>query len=191
MGLYIVAINGSPHKNGNTAFLLNEILENLAQKGADTKIIHAQSAVLSSKSPYCTACSMPCNKSCFVGTELEIAYENLAKADAIILGSPVYFGTVSAQIKAFFDKARSIRGSFTGKLSVAVSCGGARFGGQETTVKALHDIALVHGMTIIGDGSRGTDAGHHGVCAQAPANEDANAVKRAEITANRILEELR
>jgi len=40
---------------------------------------------------------------------LEEAYEILKKADAIVMGSPVYFGSVSAQLKAFFDKTRKLR----------------------------------------------------------------------------------
>jgi len=38
-------------------------------------------------------------------------------------------------------------------------------------MKALHDIMLVHGMTIVGDGYVGDDCGHHGVCAQQPADK--------------------
>ena len=52
----------------------------------------------------------PCSGVCYKGTELEEAFELLEKADGVIFGSPVYFGTVSAQMKAFADKARGLRG---------------------------------------------------------------------------------
>jgi len=69
-----------------------------------------------------------------------------------------------------------------------VTVGGARFGGQETTMKALHDIMLVHGMTIVGDGYVGDDCGHHGVCAQQPADKDEFAIKRAKILGRRLVD---
>ena len=60
--------------------------------------------------------------------------------------------------------------------------------GRETTIRALHDIMLVHGMTIVGDGFFEDDCGHHGVCAHNPAENDEFAVKRAEILAKRIFD---
>ena len=43
-----------------------------------------------------------------------------------------------------------------------------RFGGQETTIKAIHDLMLVQGLIIVGDGHRDFDSGHQGACAQRP-----------------------
>ena len=55
-------------------------------------------------------------------------------------------------------------------------------------MKALHDIMLVHGMTIVGDGYTEYDCGHHGVSAQKPAEKDEFAIKRAGILAKRLVE---
>lgn len=188
--MYIIALNGSPNENGNTAYLLNKILSLCENEGAKTEAISVSNAVLSAKKPFCDVCSNPCNMSCFKNTELENAYIKLSKADAVIIGSPVYFGSVTAQLKAFFDKSRKYRGtkSFVNIPVCAVTVGGSRYGGQETTIKAIHDMALVQGMTIFGDGHSDYDAGHHGVCAVRPSNEDDFANKRAEITAKRAVD---
>lgn len=189
--MLILAINGSPNREGNTAFLLNQILDEAKNNGAKVEMINVSDALEDQDKPYCDACSSPCNRSCIDGTELEKAFDLLEKADGIILGSPVYFGTVSAQMKAFWDKTRCIRSAkvLIGKFGGAVAVGASRFGGQETTVRALHDIMLIHGMNIIGDGSTGFDAGHQGVCGQKPVTEDQDAIKRAKVMGTRIVEE--
>ncbi len=189
--MLILAINGSPNKEGNTAFLLNKVLEEAGENGAQTEIIHVMDALEDQDKPYCDACSSPCNRSCIDGTELESVFARLEESDGVILGSPVYFGTVSAQMKAFWDKSRCVRTkkALIGKVGGAVSVGASRFGGQETTVRALHDIMLIQGMNIIGDGSTEFDAGHQGVCGQKPAEEDQDAIKRAKVMGRRIVKE--
>lgn len=184
--MYVVALNGSTHENGNIAWLLNRVLENI--EGAETELIHAAKAVEELKNPFCVACATPCPKACFAGTAVEEAFEKMKRADVILVGSPVYFGGPTAQIKAFFDKGRAYRGekAFVGKYGAAVSCGASKYGGQEATVKALQSSMLVQGMSIIGPGSHAFDAGHLGVCASQPAAEDAFAVSRCLSLAARI-----
>ncbi|MBE7063526.1 MAG: flavodoxin family protein [Clostridia bacterium] len=186
--MYVVALNGSTHENGNVAYLLNRILENI--KGAETKLIHAAKAIEELKNPFCVSCATPCPKVCFAGTAVEDAFEEMKRADVILVGSPVYFGGPSAQIKAFFDKGRAYRGekAFVGKYGSAISCGASKYGGQEATVNALQNIMLVQGMSILGPGSHAVDAGHLGVCASQPASEDAFAESRCLSLAARILE---
>jgi len=189
--MLILAINGSPDKSGNTAFLLSRVLEEAKANGAKVDMVHVVDALEDQDKPYCDACSSPCNRSCIDGTNLEQVFNLLEKADGLVLGSPVYFGTVSAQMKAFWDKSRCVRTEkiLIGKVGGAVSVGASRFGGQETTVRTLHDIMLIQGMNVIGDGSAGFDAGHQGVCGQKPADEDKEAIKRAKIMGTRIVEE--
>ena len=66
--------------------------------------------------------------------------------------------------------------------------GNAKYGGQQLAIRALHDIMLVHGMIIVGDGYREDDCGYHGVSAQRPAQEDSYALKRTGILAKRMVE---
>ena len=55
-------------------------------------------------------------------------------------------------------------------------------------MRALHDIMLVHGMILVGDGFGEADCGHHGVCAQRPASADNDAIKRTDLLAARMVE---
>ncbi|MCX7747264.1 MAG: flavodoxin family protein [Clostridia bacterium] len=188
--MLIVGLNGSPNKTGSTKTLLNTVLEKAKSLGAETIMLEAGELLQSAKHPFCAACSNPCSGACYSGTKLEDAFELLRKADGIVFGSPVYFGNPSAQLKAFFDKTRKMRGekAFYNKVASAVTVGASKYGGQETTIKAMHDIMLVHGMIIVADGFGEDDCGHHGACAQRPAENDENALKRAEIVAKRMVE---
>ncbi len=186
--MYVLALNGSPNKDGNTAYLLNRVLENIPD--AETELIHIAKAMEALERPFCTSCASPCPKVCFRETAVEETFEKMKRADVILVGSPVYFGAPSAQIKAFFDKSRAYRGekAFVGKYGAAVSCGFSKYGGQEATVRTLHNIMLVQGMSIIGPGSHAFDAGHLGICASQPAEEDAFAESRCLSLAARISE---
>jgi multimeric flavodoxin WrbA len=186
----IIGLNGSPNKNGNTKFLMNLVLQKCIERGAEIEIIEVSEIMAVLKNSFCIVCSNPCSGICYSGTKLEEAFNKLKKADAIVFGSPVYFGTISSQLKAFFDKSRKIRSEkgLYNKIGAGITTGTSKYGGQETTMRAMHDIMLVHGMMIIGDGYIDDDCGHHGVSGQRPANEDENAILRAEIIAKRIIE---
>ena len=188
--MYIIGLNGSPQKDGNTAFLLENALQAAKDKGAKIELIHAASCLVGLKNPFCIQCAPVCDHRCIKGTILEEVYNKMRKCDGLLIASPVYFGTVSGQLKAFWDKTRRLRTdkALVNTVGAVVTNGGAKYGGQETTIKAIHDMMLVQGMILIGDGCREADAGHHGVCGQRPVKEDEFAIKRAKIMAKRILE---
>lgn len=188
--LLIVAINGSPNREGNTFFLLQQAMEECTARGADTRLLFCREILRDQNIPFCVACSSPCLGKCYKEKELANAYDLISRADGLILGSPVYFGTVSAQLKAFFDKSRALRSEkkLLNVVGGALTSGGSRFGGQETTIRAMHDIMLVHGMIIVGDGYHEDDCGHMGAAAQRPAQEDNNAIERSRIMGRRIVE---
>ncbi len=186
----IVAINGSPNVKGNTAFLLQEALDECQKLGAKGQIIHCQTVLKDQKVPFCVACSSPCTGKCYQDSGLDKAYTLISRADALIVGSPVYFGTFSAQLKAFWDKGRKMRSEkkLLNVVGGAVTSGRSRFGGQEPTLRSIHDMFLVQGMIVVGDGYYQDDCGHFGTAAQEPAREDENAIKRAQILGKRIFE---
>ncbi|NLK52410.1 MAG: flavodoxin family protein [Syntrophomonadaceae bacterium] len=188
--MLIIGLNGSPNKEGNTAYLLKEALSEVRSLGADTELIHCTQVLKGLKHPFCLSCSSPCSAKCYEGTVLEKVFEQFSRCAGIILGSPVYFGTVSGQMKAFWDKSRAVRHKKTllNVVGGALAVGGARFGGQETTLRALQDIMLVHGMIVIGDGYMDDDCGHQGVAAQRPSELDDNARQRAQILARRMVQ---
>lgn len=189
--MYIVGLNGSPHKDGNVSYLLNKVLGECAKLGAQTEVINVAQAINSATTPFCTVCSNPCSGVCYKDTLLEEAFDKMKKADALVMGSPVYFGSISAQLKAMFDKTRKLRGEkvFIGKPCGFIAVGTSRFGGQESTLLAMHSIALVQGMTILGTGHSQFDAGHIGVSSQQPSEKDEFALSRCESLAHRIMGE--
>ena len=191
--MYILGINGSYDHKGDIQFLLESVLGECAKGGAETEIVNATDAVNSAKHPWCVCCSSPCNKSCYQGTALEETFQKMRRADAIVIGSPVYFGSMTGQLKCLFDKTRALRAdkALVGKIGAAITCGGSKYGGQETTMRAIHDVMFVEGMTIVGGGAAAFDAGHHGIAARHPAKADDNAVERCKILAARLLDQLR
>lgn len=187
--MYILALNGSHNKNGNTAFLLNEVLSSCKAQGADVEILNVHDAILSAKTPFCVSCGTPCSKQCYAGTKLDELFEKSKKADFILFGSPVYFGSMTAQLKCLFDKTRAIRAekAWLGKPMAAVTVGASKYGGQERTLEAIHSCALVEGMTLVGNSSA-LGAGHFGVSAQKPADKDEYAINCCKVLADRIIE---
>ncbi|MDH7497923.1 MAG: flavodoxin family protein [Syntrophomonadaceae bacterium] len=186
----IVAVNGSPNPRGNTAALLEAALQACRAEGADTAVIHCQQALRGQRQKFCVACESPCTGKCGQGTRLGEAHALMARADGLLLGSPVYFGTVSAQLKAFWDKTRHLR-TARALLNVpggALAVGASRFGGQETTLRALQDMMLVQGMLVVGDGEREHDCGHLGAAAQRPATADEEGLQRAALLGRRLVE---
>lgn len=186
--MYVLAINGSPNSNGNTAFLIDEIFKNINDSDVVCERINAQEVLNDVKNPFCVCCKGDCDGECYKGTKLDVLFDKMRKADVIIFGSPVYFGGPSAQLKAIFDKTRKLRKekALLGKIGAAVTVGATKYGGQEPTVCTLHNLMLVEGMTLIGDSSNSL-AGHFGVCAQRPAKDDEYAVLRCKVLAERIL----
>jgi multimeric flavodoxin WrbA len=188
--MLVLAINGSPRPEGNTAYLLRSLQSVVEGAGAQFLFLQVSKILAEQKVPFCTACSSPCAGKCYRGTYLEEVLQLMRKADGIIVGSPVYFSTVSAPLKAFWDKTRSLRRekALLNVVGGVVTVGDGRYGGQETTVRAIHDMMLCQGMTVVGDGYPDDDAGHLGASAQSPAEKDDHALKRAGILAKRVVE---
>lgn len=101
----VIAFNGSPRKDGNTYHLLRHVLDVLLQEGIETEIVQ----VGGRKVHPCTACSK-CfsnqDRRCVIDNDLvNECIEKMVEADAVVIGSPTYFAGVSAEIKAFMDRA--------------------------------------------------------------------------------------
>lgn len=186
--MLILGLNGSPNTAGNTVFMLNQALEAAEEMGATTKLIHVAELVETTDKLFCDACTNPCAGVCYQDTPLEKLFELIRTADGIIMGSPVYFGTVAAPLKLLWDKSRALRKekALVDVVGAALSVGASRFGGQESTVRVLQDMMLVHGMTLVGDGNYLDDPGHQGASAQKPAAQDPQSVKRCRILGRRV-----
>jgi NAD(P)H dehydrogenase (quinone) len=71
--------------------------------------------------------------------------------DAIMIGSPTYYGLMSAEIKELLDKSVRHHGKLDGKVGGAFASSHNIGGGNETTIIAILEALLIHGMVICGD----------------------------------------
>ena len=102
----VLALNGSPRKTWNTATLLNKALEGAASQGAETELIHLYDLDYKGCRS-CFACKTKGGKShgkCAVNDDLQPIFMKVEGADAIILGSPIYFGTVTGEMRSFMER---------------------------------------------------------------------------------------
>jgi NAD(P)H dehydrogenase (quinone) len=81
----------------------------------------------------------------------DVPTDNLLHFDAVVLGSPVYYGTMAAEVKALIDKSVKLHGKLAGKIGAAFASSGGPGGGNETTVLDILKALLIHGMVIQGD----------------------------------------
>jgi multimeric flavodoxin WrbA len=106
MSVKVVAFNGSPRKKWNTAMLLEKVLEGAASQGADTELIHIYDLKFTG-CVSCFACKTIGGKSygkCAAKDDLSLFLEKIGEVDALILGSPIYFGTVSGEMKSLMER---------------------------------------------------------------------------------------
>ena len=97
----IAAFVGSPRSTGSTDALVREVLRGAADAGAETGIFHLGEAGING----CRAC-MDCREAgvCSQNDGMTALYGELRRADAVVLGTPVYFYYMTAQMKAFTDR---------------------------------------------------------------------------------------
>jgi len=81
----------------------------------------------------------------------EVKSQELFNFDGIIVGSPVYYGSMAAQIKELFDETVRFHGRLDGKIGGAFSSSANIGGGNETTILDILNAMLIHGMIIQGD----------------------------------------
>lgn len=102
----VIAINGSPRKKWNTATLLEKALEGAMSRGADTELAHLYDLNYQGCIS-CFACKTidgPSYGRCAIKDGLTPLLEKIAGADAMILGSPIYFGTVTGEMRSFMER---------------------------------------------------------------------------------------
>ena len=101
-----IAVNGSPRENGNTAVLLQNALRGAASKGAETELINLYE--LNFKGCIsCFACKRKgsqCNGLCAMKDGLTDVLKNILTCDALFLGSPIYFGDVTGEVRSFLER---------------------------------------------------------------------------------------
>jgi multimeric flavodoxin WrbA len=97
----IIGVVASPRKEGNTAWTVNKILEGAKEQGAETQTwLFSDLDIKPCKG--CLGCVQ--SDQCVIDDDMQKLYHELKQADALVLGSPVYMGQMSAQAKIFTDR---------------------------------------------------------------------------------------
>nr|WP_320022717.1 flavodoxin family protein [uncultured Draconibacterium sp.] len=148
----VVAINGSPRRNGNTSILIEETFKIFRSEGIEAEVIQ-----LGNKPVHgCTACGK-CreiqDRRCHIKNDLlNLCIERMIEADGIILGTPVYFADVSTEIKALMDVAGYVTRGNGHLLKRKVGAGviSVRRGGALPTFDTMNRFFLINQMIVPG-----------------------------------------
>ncbi len=144
----VLAINGSPRKKGNTQVLLDAALDEFKNAGAEAETISMADYSIKP----CTGCERCYQKfwDCPIGDDAVKVLKKMAYADALLVGSPVYFGGVTAQLKALFDRSSMPyqQLELSGKVGGAIAVGQGLHGGQELTVTQIVAFFMCHDMVV-------------------------------------------
>lgn len=110
----VLGLVGSPNINGNTAKLVNAILEGAAENGAEKVIYNLGSLNIKG----CDACCK-CQESgcCLIDDDMQEIYQQIQTADMVVLGSPVYMWQMTAQTKLLIDRMTAfLKPNFSSRL---------------------------------------------------------------------------
>jgi multimeric flavodoxin WrbA len=152
IGMYVVAFNGSPKKDGNTNRLIRYALAEIESAGIKTNLIH-----ICGKPVHgcfgCMKCAENQDRACAITTDIvNFCIEEMIKADGIIIGSPTYFSDMTAETKALIDRSgfvTKVNGNLLSrKAGAAISV--ARRAGAVCTVDAIQHLFTISDMITIG-----------------------------------------
>ena len=99
----IMGFIASPRKEGNTAWIVNKILEGAKEQGAETQCWYFSDLDIKPCNG-CFNCHKGGERGCIIHDDMQKLYDALEHADALVLGSPIYMGQMSAQAKIFTDR---------------------------------------------------------------------------------------
>ncbi|MGD0057089.1 MAG: flavodoxin family protein [Methanomassiliicoccales archaeon] len=148
----VVAFNGSPRKNGNTSIALQIVLDELKKEGIETELVQFGSEGIEDCTA-CLACVKNKDRKCIIDSDnLNEYIEKMVEADGVILGSPVYFGNVTGQMKAFIDRvgyvSRANGDPFKRKVGAAVTVN--RRAGALATFADINYFFLIGQWIVVG-----------------------------------------
>ena len=106
-GKRVVIVKGSPRENGNSAVLAEKVAEGAKSAGAYVESFYLHSMDIG-PCDACDVCHTDPYGGCVVSDDMQLLYPKLLDADAIVIASPVYWFTVSAQTKLFMDRCYAL-----------------------------------------------------------------------------------
>jgi multimeric flavodoxin WrbA len=159
--LRLLGISGSP-REASTAFVIKEALSRASKR---FKIQTDYFSLQNKNINFCIHCDYCVRekKGCIHKDDMAEAYEKMEKAGAFIIGTPVYNGSVSGQLKTLFDRCRALVAknpdTFRNKVGAGVAVGGDRIGGQELALLTIHSFYLANKMIPTSGGPFGANLG--------------------------------
>jgi len=99
----ILIVIGSPRKKGNSAILANQVAKGAEAIGAEVESFFLQKLDIQ-PCMACETCREEGSKDCVIDDQMQILYPKLRAADAVVIASPIYWFTISAQTKLFMDR---------------------------------------------------------------------------------------
>lgn len=142
----VLLINGSPHRKGCTFTALQEVENTLLANGVDTETVWVGTKVI----PGCLGCGKCRNAGpCVLDDMVNQIQEHLHEFDGIVVGSPVYYGGISGQLKCLLDRLFqcSLYEFYGMAASAIVSC---HWGGASTALQSLNMYFTISNMTVVG-----------------------------------------
>jgi len=146
----VLGINGSSRKDGNTALIMKIVFDELEKEGIETEIIQFSGNIIEP----CKGCFVCKGKNNCVFTKdmFYNSFEKMVSADGILLGSPVYSADVTANMKAFLERAGVVVATNPGllKYKVGASVSAVRRSGGMTAVDTMNHFLLNKEVIIAG-----------------------------------------
>ncbi|HYE82393.1 MAG TPA: flavodoxin family protein [Clostridia bacterium] len=151
----ILSLLGSPKKNGNTSLLLDEYIRGMqkAHKEAEITKVFLQEKDIRGCSA-CEACRSFSIGRCTIKDDMQELYPLFRQADMVIYATPIYWWSVSAQLKAFMDRCYAlgpIQDSFAGKKAALLMTYGGELpnNGPELVKTAFEEICEYKEMELV------------------------------------------
>ncbi len=148
----VIAINGSPRKNGNTYDLINLVFDELHKEGIETELIQLGGKQVRGCMA-CMKCFQNADQQCVNKTdEINEIIEKMRDADGIILGSPTYFANVSTEMKALIDRAGlvGIANNHMFKRKVGAAVVAVRRGGSVDVFNSINHFFFLNQVVVPG-----------------------------------------
>lgn len=145
LSMKVIAVNGSPHEKGNTYTALCVAKQELEAQGIEVEILQLGNEEIAGCRG-CQAC-MKTGQCAFANDWFNEACAKLYEADAVILGSPVYYASMNGTLKCFLDRCfYQSKGRMRHKVGAAIAV--SRRAGDMTTLDDLQKYFLITEMVI-------------------------------------------
>jgi len=168
LNVTILGIVGTPIKQGNCQYLLEQALQVAESVGpVKTELVHLKDYRIE----YCMGCEGCLRRvhklqqkvgfdkipvpvkgyNCSIKDDMEILHQKMLDADGIILAAPVYIASMPGQMKTFIDRCRTFVHDYRlrGKVAAALTVGFFRNAGEDTTLQALTLSLLAIGLSVV------------------------------------------